>query len=257
MELRDALKPPNLDEDRVDQLTELGHEIVECLEQGEDCSERIDTFNRQLGCVLGPAGFRHFIEHGGVREFIEKTLRGLPERLPDIDQEEAVEMVRRIAENEADKATTDYLLNLLDRHYPGANVSDLIFWEDGEMTPEQIVDRAEQQGQSAIQLGTAGGDSPQESAGTASAPQPTAEDRELAEELLYELVRRDLADFDEDGLELVEPLARIFSQTDEVEQRADAVSSRLTSTRHRSTPVAEVSADGSDLRELIREVQSS
>jgi hypothetical protein len=56
--------------------------------------------------------------------------------------EELIETVEKIVNLEGDEEEIDNMINHLNRNVPHPNVSDLIFWNDVELTPKEIVEQA-------------------------------------------------------------------------------------------------------------------
>lgn len=60
-----------------------------------------------------------------------------------LSREELVELVRRIMEVEGTEEEIDAMIEILEANVPHPAVTDLIFYpEDGEPTPEEVVDQA-------------------------------------------------------------------------------------------------------------------
>ncbi|MEC0129010.1 hypothetical protein [Paenibacillus pabuli] len=53
-----------------------------------------------------------------------------------------VEMVRKLMNAEGTGNELDDMLTELEQELPYAEISNLIFWDDRELTPEQIVEEA-------------------------------------------------------------------------------------------------------------------
>lgn len=59
-----------------------------------------------------------------------------------LDRAQLVELVRKICQTEGTEVETGAWLMLVERQVPHPAVSDLIFYSDVEMTPEEIVEAA-------------------------------------------------------------------------------------------------------------------
>lgn len=59
-----------------------------------------------------------------------------------LSRAELIEVVRLLLTAEGSEQELDELENLLQRSVPHPEVSDLLYYPDCEMTPEEIVDRA-------------------------------------------------------------------------------------------------------------------
>ncbi|MEC0106276.1 hypothetical protein P4H27_04925 [Paenibacillus taichungensis] len=53
-----------------------------------------------------------------------------------------VELVRKLMNAEGTENELDEMLNELQQQMPYAEISNLIFWDDRDLTPEQIVEEA-------------------------------------------------------------------------------------------------------------------
>lgn len=55
---------------------------------------------------------------------------------------ELIELVEKIMKSKGTEEEIDNMIEELERNVPHPEVSDLIFWNEEELTPEQIVDIA-------------------------------------------------------------------------------------------------------------------
>lgn len=53
-----------------------------------------------------------------------------------------VELVRKLMDAEGSEAELDDMLTELQQQVPHAEISNLIYWDDRDLTPEQIVEEA-------------------------------------------------------------------------------------------------------------------
>jgi hypothetical protein len=60
----------------------------------------------------------------------------------NLSREQLVELTRKVCTHDGNEIELDACLELLERSVPHPAVSDLIFWNDESLSPEQIVDRA-------------------------------------------------------------------------------------------------------------------
>ncbi|MET3938284.1 hypothetical protein ABIC22_001096 [Paenibacillus sp. PvP094] len=58
------------------------------------------------------------------------------------DHAQLVERVRKLMNAEGTEAELDDMLTELQQQLPYAEISNLIFWDDRDLTPEQIVEEA-------------------------------------------------------------------------------------------------------------------
>ena len=59
-----------------------------------------------------------------------------------LTREELINLVNKIIECEGTEEEIDEMIEVVERNVPHPEVSDLIYWNDEELTPEQIVDIA-------------------------------------------------------------------------------------------------------------------
>lgn len=59
-----------------------------------------------------------------------------------LSRSELIVIVEKIMQAEGTEEELDRLINLLERNVPHPEVSDLIFWNDKELSPEEVVDEA-------------------------------------------------------------------------------------------------------------------
>ncbi|MEB3751983.1 bacteriocin immunity protein [Geobacillus sp. FSL W8-0032] len=59
-----------------------------------------------------------------------------------LSKEELIELVKKICDPKLSDEEVSELINLLERNVPHPAPSDLIFWNDVELSPEEIVEIA-------------------------------------------------------------------------------------------------------------------
>ncbi|MDQ1913741.1 bacteriocin immunity protein [Paenibacillus sp. GD4] len=59
-----------------------------------------------------------------------------------LSKEEMIDLVRKIMNSEGSEAEIDIMIDLLKKSVPHPEVSNLIFWNEEELTPEQVVEQA-------------------------------------------------------------------------------------------------------------------
>lgn len=59
-----------------------------------------------------------------------------------LTKEELVQLVRKIANCEGTEEEIEEWMDILEENVPHPEISDLIFYPDEEMTPEEIVEKA-------------------------------------------------------------------------------------------------------------------
>ncbi|GAA0123011.1 MAG: bacteriocin immunity protein [Clostridium argentinense] len=62
--------------------------------------------------------------------------------LKKLTREELINLVNRIVECEGSEEEIDEMIEVVKRNVPHPEISDLIYWNEEELTPEQIVDKA-------------------------------------------------------------------------------------------------------------------
>lgn len=59
-----------------------------------------------------------------------------------LTREELIELVNKIIECEGSEEEIDVMIEVVKRNVPYPDISDLIYWSEDELTPEQIIDKA-------------------------------------------------------------------------------------------------------------------
>lgn len=59
-----------------------------------------------------------------------------------LTRDQLIELVKKIVQAEGTEEEIDLLIETLEANVPHPEVSDLIFYPEEEMTPEEIVDKA-------------------------------------------------------------------------------------------------------------------
>ena len=62
--------------------------------------------------------------------------------LKKLTREELINLVNRIVKCEGSEEEIDEMIEVVKRNVPHPEISDLIYWNKEELTPEQIVDKA-------------------------------------------------------------------------------------------------------------------
>ena len=62
--------------------------------------------------------------------------------LKKLTREELTNLVNKIVECEGSEEEIDEMIEIVKRTVPHPEISDLIYWNEEELTPEQIVDKA-------------------------------------------------------------------------------------------------------------------
>lgn len=59
-----------------------------------------------------------------------------------LTREELINLVNKIIECEGSEEEIDEMIEVVKRNVPYPDISDLIYWSEDELTPEQIIDKA-------------------------------------------------------------------------------------------------------------------
>lgn len=59
-----------------------------------------------------------------------------------LTREELINLVNKIIECEDSEEEIDEMIEVVKRNVPYPDISDLIYWSEDELTPEQIIDKA-------------------------------------------------------------------------------------------------------------------
>jgi hypothetical protein len=223
LNIRNELRAPELDPDRVERLVTLCDEIVSRVVSGRRPVQLIYAFNRETGRVFGPTTFRGVFGSEECEDFVERILTTLPEPLPEVTDAEAEEMVRRIQDGAVDDRESWYWVRLLAQHYDQPRFSDLIYWPSRELRPAEIV--------GAARLGDEELDDYLDPAAwgrpTANRPpEGSLAARRTARRLLQEMSRLEMLEV-VDGDAAVDTLAPIVARDSSREERASAVADAL------------------------------
>ncbi|PEP80682.1 hypothetical protein CN581_14400 [Bacillus toyonensis] len=62
--------------------------------------------------------------------------------LKKLTREELIDLVSKIVDCEGAEEEIDEMIEVVEKNVPHPEVSDLIYWNDEDLTPEQIVDIA-------------------------------------------------------------------------------------------------------------------
>ncbi|MEU7876377.1 hypothetical protein [Dactylosporangium sp. NPDC049140] len=142
MELRAELTPPVVSSTRIEQLCAAISTIEELLESGADASADIAAFNEDTGHKYEPYHFMTYSSSRNVEDFALQAARPAWPKVPDVNRDELVEIVRRIQAMDNDM---DYYLLVLETNTVRPGVSDLIYWPPPHLvdaSAEAIVDEA-------------------------------------------------------------------------------------------------------------------
>ncbi|BBK78747.1 bacteriocin immunity protein [Clostridium butyricum] len=59
-----------------------------------------------------------------------------------LTREELIDLVNKIIECEGSEEEIDEMIEVVKRNVPYPDISDLIYWSEDELTPEEIIDKA-------------------------------------------------------------------------------------------------------------------
>ncbi|MFU1797446.1 bacteriocin immunity protein [Paenibacillus azoreducens] len=60
----------------------------------------------------------------------------------ELSKKELLELVEKIMQADGSEQEIDEMIDVLERNVPHPQVSDLIFWNEKELTPEEIIEEA-------------------------------------------------------------------------------------------------------------------
>ncbi|MBE9917911.1 hypothetical protein G8C92_28325 [Paenibacillus donghaensis] len=60
----------------------------------------------------------------------------------ELSKQELLELVEKIMQADGSEQEIDEMIDVLERNVPHPQVSDLIFWNEKELTPEEIIEEA-------------------------------------------------------------------------------------------------------------------
>jgi hypothetical protein len=106
------------------------------LEEQERWLDRLVEITPWFFCSDAMLSIERCVEARRVRDRLEAEYTG------KVDRQVLIAFVRKIANAEGTESEVQGILSFVDRHVPPPRVSDLIFWSEREMTPEEIVDTA-------------------------------------------------------------------------------------------------------------------
>jgi hypothetical protein len=142
MELRDALRPPVVPPQRVEELSTAIQAIAALLERGEPAGAAIMAFNVETGHHFTANHFVTYWESRDVEDFALEAARPARPKVPNVTRDELIEIVRRIRAVDED---SNYYLLVLETNVANPGVTDLIFNPPAQLanaSPEAIVDAA-------------------------------------------------------------------------------------------------------------------
>lgn len=129
--LRRSLEFPELNEDLVGRLTLLADELDEIAASSRPDDRNLRAvFNQLAGCELPLSEF-HFSGASTADTFVREVLsRPHVRAIDELEHDEAVELTRRVMESEGASHEIHFWLAVLERCFPNASISDLIFWRE-------------------------------------------------------------------------------------------------------------------------------
>ncbi len=137
--IRPALRPPKADPALRRRLVRLAEDIVAAQNAGAPCSDLIAVFNAEAGAALEAFDFHAAWEGDGEGTLVDSVLLPRPPFIPDISDDELLEIIAWVQAHPAGRAC-DWYLKVLELHLGDPSFEDLIFQDD--LTPEEILTRA-------------------------------------------------------------------------------------------------------------------
>jgi hypothetical protein len=142
MTLRRALFPPNQDELALQRVLSLAKQIASLVDSGKSAESEIAEFNADTSQNYRRFDFHEIEGTTSYEAFAALAAAGPAPRIPDISDDEYVEIIRRLCRCEASEAETTFWIQLLRVNLENPEISDLIYWPKREMTPAEILREA-------------------------------------------------------------------------------------------------------------------
>ncbi len=145
MELRPELNPPVLDEEQVQRLVDFINSIEDSLEIGDDPSEFVSQFNREVGTNFKYDELCEIWSYMEVEEFVRSQLRTSQARkIPDITYEELLELMNRVCKLQGTESEVAFYTRMLEKNLPIEDLWVDIFWQssDRKLSSQEYLDRA-------------------------------------------------------------------------------------------------------------------
>lgn len=146
------LRPAKVDAGDLARFVALAAEIESCAAAHDDEAKLqtlLDEWNERAYRPYAPGEFTSYQGATSTEQFARAALATPVGYVDDLSFEEACGAMAAVAQAKLSDAETGAVLDALELNFPGANVSDLVFWPnawfgdesllDVELTPEQLV----------------------------------------------------------------------------------------------------------------------
>ncbi len=131
------VKPTKRD---VDEMVALCHQIEQAaIDEAPELDALLARWNARAARAYAPAEFRTYAGAISTKHFVKNALAHAPARAPDLTYAEARDVFAAVAAGELPPAEHDYFLDWLEENFPGANVSDLIYWPNAWFSDESML----------------------------------------------------------------------------------------------------------------------
>lgn len=144
----ERLIPPSISAEELEHFGDLCDEIENRADAGDELPGLLAEWNQRAGRAFELLEFTTYCEAMDKEEFVKQALMPKPEKLDDLQFDEACAVVDAIVNAAVSVSETSYLLGLLEANFPAIGVSDLLFWPgewfgkeplDVELSSEQLV----------------------------------------------------------------------------------------------------------------------
>lgn len=114
----------------VREMGELCDEIEDALERGDDAEPLLERWHRHAGRTCEPHEFASYWKSTDKATFVREALAPVAEFVPNLEYDEARAVLEEVVTARLSEADSTFYLKWLEAQFPGANVSDLIYWPD-------------------------------------------------------------------------------------------------------------------------------
>ncbi|MFO0905201.1 MAG: hypothetical protein U0939_19495 [Pirellulales bacterium] len=112
------------------ELRRLAQQIERALERQEDAAPLLAQWNEQACREYAPSEFQTYWKSTDLDAFVREALCPSPRKVDDLKYREALAVLKAMLEEGLTSAKQTYYLEWLEVQFPGANMSDLIYWPD-------------------------------------------------------------------------------------------------------------------------------
>jgi hypothetical protein len=130
MAIPERLKLPPVSQRLLDEMSALCDAIERELESGGTAEPLLQRWHAQARRRFDPRDFRTYWKAVSRETFVREALNPEPSFDDGVTYREALAVLDAVATAAVPEAETAYYLGWLDAQFPGANISDLIYWPD-------------------------------------------------------------------------------------------------------------------------------